>query len=211
MYDSVLKHLVSLSAMTNEPQLSREASLRYSYLKLNVEGKTAPLRRLLDSFTRSKQDSSQWVTSMLDLLGYYQKKKQVDSVEVFYHRIFDYTGERDPDLLNNFAWELVNFTGKYDTALALVSDAVKARPNESNFYDTRALIDTKLHHWPEAVSDATKALNLAAEEDKPFFQKQLDEYLRQMNEEMQKPQGTTTTPPVRPEPAPQIRHKRAPK
>ncbi len=208
MYDSVLKHLVSLSTITSEPELSREAELRYSYLKLNVEGKTAPLRRLLDSFTRSKEDSTQWVKSMLDLVAFYQKKKMPDSVDAFYRRIFHYTGTRDPDLLNDYAWELANFTTKYDSALAFVQQAILAKPNEANYYDTKAVVDAKLHNWAEAVGDATKALNLAAPEDKPYFQKQLDDYLAEMNEEMQKPKEKPTegsAPVQKPAPAPKLK------
>jgi tetratricopeptide (TPR) repeat protein len=181
MYDSVMKHLVVLSNLKSQPKIARRAALKYGYLKLNVEGKSGALRELMATFTKSHEDSTLYYTALLDLLDFYKRRKHIDSVSVFYNRIFAYTGHRDPDLLNDYAWNLTSYSKNWDSALVLINEALRAKPKDADYLDTRALIEFDLKKYDDALTDEGKAIEYAPEADKSAFKSQLEGYQNQIS------------------------------
>jgi tetratricopeptide (TPR) repeat protein len=117
-----------------------------------------------------------------DILAFYQKKKRVDSAASVFEEIIQFTGSRDPDLLNDYAWELANYGRRLDHALELVNEALEHRPDDENFYDTRALIYLLQKKFDLAVADAQKGYDLADEEEKKYFQERMDFYKKRLDE-----------------------------
>jgi tetratricopeptide (TPR) repeat protein len=181
LYDSVMKHLVVLSNLQSQPKIARRAALKYSYLRLNVEGKSGALRELMETFGRTHEDSTLYYTALLDLLDFYKRRKSIDSVAAFYNRIFAYTGQRDPDMLNDYAWNLATYTKSWDSSLVLIDEALRAKPANPDYLDTRALIEFDLKKYDDALADECKAIEYASEADKPAFQTQLDGYQNQIS------------------------------
>jgi len=109
-----------------------------------------------------------------DLLEYYQGRKKIDSIAVYYHNIFSFTGDRDPDLLNNFAWDYANFSKSYDSAMVFVNEAIDKDGKNANYYDTRALVNYDRKEYDAAITDARLALKYSKKEDRDYFKERAE-------------------------------------
>lgn len=181
-YDSVVYHLDVVRQTSALPEMRRQAAIRYAYLRFQVEGNVVPLRRFLYSLNRTGEDSLVFLNGLQDILAFHQKKKRVDSAAAVFEEILQFTGSRDPDLLNEYAWELANYGRRLDYALELVSEALERRPDDENFYDTRALIYLLQKKFDLALADAQKGYELAAEEEKSYFKERVDFYQKRFDE-----------------------------
>jgi tetratricopeptide (TPR) repeat protein len=181
-YDSVVYHLDVIRQTSVLPETRRQATIRHAYLRFQVEGNLVPLRRFLYSLDKKGEDSLLFLNGLQDILMFHQNKKRVDSSAAVFEEILKFTGSRDPDLLNDYAWELANYGRRLDYALELVSEALEHRPDEENFYDTRALIYLLQKKFELAVSDAQKGYDLAEVEEKSYFKERLDFYQKRLDE-----------------------------
>jgi hypothetical protein len=207
MYDSVIRHLDVIRSLKAYPAMAQEAGLKYGYMRLKVEGKVVPLMRELEKLGHTGADSITRVTGLSDIIQFFVAKKRIDSAAKYYQKIFDFTGKRDPDLLNDYAWQLNTYSHLQDSALALVNEAILQNSQEPNYYDTRAKIQFYRNERKLAVEDEKKAYQFAATEDKEWFQKQVDYYVERVNGD---PPEKTLTPKTTPAPAvkePKKRHK----
>lgn len=177
-YDSVLRQLEVLKEMKQYPQVSKQAALRYGYMRMQVEGNLSGIKKVMASLGHSGEDSILNLNILADLLTFYKNHKLYDSAAHYYDAIMAVTGVRDPDFLNEFAWNLASYTTQLDSALMLINEAMAKRPNEPNYYDTRALIHFRRKERTEARKDAELALanSPAGKEDKEYFEAQLKYY-----------------------------------
>jgi tetratricopeptide (TPR) repeat protein len=173
-YDSVLYHLGSLSRNIRYPNEARKAWARYVDLRMRMEGNVIPLDSLIASLGHSRSDSVLHYALLQDKLAFYQRAKKADSVSAMFERIIAFTGVRDPDLLNDYAWNLANETKDWDHALALVNEAIGKNGREPNYYDTRALVSAQLNRFDEAVRDAQTALGYASGNDVAYFKDRVE-------------------------------------
>jgi tetratricopeptide (TPR) repeat protein len=171
-YDSVLKHFASLKANKDFPAIARIASVRYASLRLEVEGAVSPLESLMSSLGSNAEDSVLHLQLIIQLLEHYQKKKKTDSVAMTFKRIMAFTGTRDPELLNDYAWHIANYAVNVDTGLSLINEAIAKDSTNPNFYDTRALVYTRLHRYDDAIRDEETAIRYAEKDDKAYFEQQ---------------------------------------
>src|SRR5207244_4353916 len=118
-YDSLLYHFNFLATdprYGQTPEVMKEAAAQYAYLRFKQEGNISVLKNWLGTLD-PHSDSALVLAGLKDLLEYYQARKKIDSIVLYYDRIFSFSRERDPDLLNNLAWDLANFSTKFDSAL----------------------------------------------------------------------------------------------
>ena len=184
-YDSVLYHLSVLANRKDEPELAQTAALRYAWLRLQVEGTTSPIENFLSTLGKGSKDSALEYSVLRELLKHFEMLKKHDSVSALYERIMKFTGYRDPDLLNDYAWQLVNYSQDTAQAWALINEAMSKKHGDPDYYDTRAMVDGRMHRYAEAVADEDTALTLAAPKDKSYFREQLG-YYKQLKSEAQK-------------------------
>jgi hypothetical protein len=176
-YDSVLYHLEGLSHSKEFPAIARTAELRCAYLRLQVEGNTVPIENFMASLGTGPLDSALHYDLLSRLLDHFEKKKSHDSASLIYERIIAFTNTRDPDLLNDYAWNIASYSKDFDHAFALINEAISKRSNDPNFYDTRALINGRLQHWDDAIHDEETALSyVTKKEDQTYFKQQLGYY-----------------------------------
>ena len=180
-YDSVLYHLQGL-AKVKDPAVAQDAAIRYAYLRLQVEGNSQPLEAFMASLKPHGKDSTIHYELLEKLLDHYKQAKNNDSIAATYERIMAFTGTRDPDLLNDYAWQLANYSKDVAHAFALVNEAIGKNGKDADYYDTRALVDGRMHRVNEAIRDEEPALSLAAKGDKSYFQQQLGYYKKLKNE-----------------------------
>jgi tetratricopeptide (TPR) repeat protein len=95
-------------------------------------------------------------------------------VSAMFERIMAFTSVRDPDLLNDYAWNLANETKDWNHALALVDEAIGKNAREPNYYDTRALVNAQLNRFDEAVHDSQTALRYASGNDVAYFKDRVE-------------------------------------
>ncbi|HZK77008.1 MAG TPA: hypothetical protein VFD13_08885, partial [Candidatus Kapabacteria bacterium] len=138
-YDSVLYHLEGL-AKVKDKSVARNAAIRYAYLRLQVEGNGQPLEAFMASLGAHGEDSTLHYALLEKLLEHYEKSKKNDSVSATYERMMAFTGTRDPDLLNDYAWQLANYSKDVDHAYALVNEAIGKNGQDPDYYDTRAMV-----------------------------------------------------------------------
>ncbi len=181
-YDSVLYHLSVLAKRIDVPVIARAAATRYAWLRLGVEGNTGPIEALIGSLGTSANDSALEYSLLKGLLKHFTMVKKHDSVAAMYERIMAFTGHRDPDLLNEYAWQLANYSQDTSHAWALINEAMAQKHDDPDYYDTRAMIDGRMHHYSEAVQDETTALALAGPKDKTYFEQQLGYYKKLKSE-----------------------------
>lgn len=187
-YDSTIYQLGVISNMKDRPKEASAAAKQYAYLRFSVEGKTAYLKQWIYSLPKKGNDSLEAVQGLHDLLEFYQVRKKIDSIVVGYHNLFDYTGDRDPDVLNNFAWDLTNFSKRWEEALVVINEAISKKPAVSDFYDTRALIHASLQRFDEAIGDEELALHYSLKkEDKKYFIDRIQSYKKQLAASLTKP------------------------
>lgn len=181
-YDSVVYHLDVIRQTSASPEIRRKSTIRHAYLRFQVEGNVVPLRRFIYSLTPVGEDSILYLTGLQDILAFYQARKQVDSSAAVFDEILQFTKSRDPDLLNEFAWELANYGRRLDFALELVNEALERRADDENFYDTRALVYLLQKKYDLAHADAVRALELADQEEKKYFQERADFYKKRFDD-----------------------------
>ncbi|MDP4237548.1 MAG: hypothetical protein Q8919_13980 [Bacteroidota bacterium] len=177
-YDSILYHYDLLArhpGFGQTPQVMKEAAAEYAYLRFKQEGNVAYLKGWLASLDR-RTDSAVIIAGYRDLVEYYQTRKKIDSIATYYNAIFTFTGDRDPDLLNNFAWDLTTFSTKYDSALALSNEAIARDGKNPNYYDTRALVEYYLKDYDGSIADSKLALKYSSKEDKEYFKERAEYY-----------------------------------
>jgi len=178
-YDSVLRQLEVVMNMKDHPDIAREAGLRYSYMRLQVEHNPEPLKSFITTLGHTGEDSLVLYNNYADLLEFYKGAKKLDSAAIYYEKIMELTGKRDPDLLNEYAWNLANYTKRWDKALALINEAIQLKPNDPNFFDTRAFIQFVRKERSAAVKDAERALELTpkdSSDDQKYFEERLKYY-----------------------------------
>jgi hypothetical protein len=176
-YDSLLYHLHLLAtdeSYSKTAAAKKEAAAQYAYLRFKQEGNIPVLKDWIGSLDRHS-DSAVIVAGLKDILEYYQTRKKIDSISVYYNNIFTFTGKREPDLLNNYAWDLANFSQQWDQALQIVDEAITKDSKNPNYYDTRAFINYSKKEYASAVTDAKNALKYGSE-DKTYFKERLDFY-----------------------------------
>ncbi len=189
-YDSVMYQLNVISKMTAHPAEAREATQQYAYLKMNVEGKTQYLKQWIVSLPKMGDDSLEALQGIHDLLEFYQSRKKADSLAVIYEQLFAYTGVRDPEVINNYAWDIATYSKEWDKALMLINEALAAKPANPDFYDTRAQIQYSLKKYSEAIEDEARAMKLAPKkEDKDFFLERLEYYKRELKKSQESDQS----------------------
>ncbi len=175
-YDSVLYHLEGLAHTKEFPDIARAAELRYAYLRLKVEGNTVPIENFMASLGKGEQDSSLHYDLLNRLLDHFEKTKKHDSAAAMYDRIMAFTGVRDPDLLNDYAWNLASYSKDFQHAFALVNEAISKKSNDPDYYDTRALVNGRLHRFDDAIHDEETAVRYAPKDDHSYFDQQLGYY-----------------------------------
>jgi tetratricopeptide (TPR) repeat protein len=200
-YDSVLYHLEGLSHSRDFPDIARAAELRYAYLRLQIEGNTAPIEKFMASLGTGVQDSLLHYDLLSRLLDHFERKKLHDSASILYERIMAFTNTRDPDLLNDYAWNLASYGKDFDRALALINEAISKKKDDANFYDTRALVNGRLKRWDDAIHDEETAVSYAPKDDATYFTQQLKYYHtlkidaeKAAIEKAAHPEGTDVTP-----------------
>ncbi len=187
-YDSAVYQLGVISEMKDRPKEARSAAKQYAYLRFTVEGKPAYLKHWIYALPKKREDSLEAVQGLHDLLEFYQARKKIDSIVVGYNNLFEYTGDRDPDVLNNFAWDLANFSKRWDEALMIINEAIAKKPKVSDFYDTRGLINASLQRFDDAIHDEEMALQYALKkEDKKYFVDRIRSYKKQLAASLTKP------------------------
>jgi hypothetical protein len=175
-YDSIIYHYELLATNPNfgqTPLVMKQAAAEYAYFRFKQEGNVLALKTWLYSLDQHA-DSAIIVAGLKDLLEFYQGRKKVDSVAVYYENIFSFTNERDPDLLNNYAWDITNYSTRYDTALRLVNEAITKDSKNPNYYDTRALIDYDRKEYDAAIADAKLARKYSGKKDKAYFKERVE-------------------------------------
>ncbi len=175
-YDSVLYHLSVLAARKDMPELAKTSALRYAWLRLQVEGKTAPIEHFISTLGRDPKDSSLHYEILQRLLDHFKHYKMNDSISSMYERIMAFTGQRDPDLLNDYAWQIGNYSKDMDHAYALINEAISKKAHDPDYYDTRALIDGRMQRYDAAILDEDTALHYAEPNDRSYFEGQLRDY-----------------------------------
>ena len=189
-YDSILYHYDLLAHNPNfgqTPQVMKEGAAEYAYLRFKQEGNVFELKKWLATLDRHS-DSTLILAGLKDVLEYYQGRKRIDSMAASYHNIFSFTGERDPDLLNNFAWDYANFSKSYDSAMVYVNEAIAKDSKNANYYDTRALINYDQKDYDAAIRDAKLALKYSKKDDKEYFKERVEYF------EKEKKKITTEVP-----------------
>lgn len=180
-YDSVVYQLGVIAQMHNFGPESRDAAKQYAYLRMNVEGQNQYLRTWIAALGKTKQDSLDALQGLRDLLEFYQARKKIDSVAASYDHIFEFTGVRDPETLNNYAWDLATHSKRWDEALSLVDEAIAAKPKSADFYDTRALIYWSKQDFQDAVRDSEESLKYAkTKDDRAYFSDRVNFYTEQL-------------------------------
>jgi hypothetical protein len=175
-YDSVLYHLEGLSHSKDFPGIARTAELRYAYLRLQVEGNTVPIEQFMASLGNGGADSALHYDLLTRLLDHFEKKKSHDSISAIYERMMAFTNTREPDLLNDYAWNLANYSKDFDHAMALVNEAISKKKNDPNYYDTRALVNGRMGRMDDAIHDEETAVSFASKDDQSYFKEQLGYY-----------------------------------
>jgi tetratricopeptide (TPR) repeat protein len=173
MYDSVIYHLESLQSV-RDSSVARGARIRYSILRLQIEGVTAPIRSLIASLGHNGADSVMHYEALQQILQTFQKRKLVDSVNAVYEELLAFTGDRAATLLNDYAWFLAGYTKDRARALALVDEALVKQPDDADFLDTRALILGQLGRFDEAIRTEQRAYDLAPQSDKAAFKESIE-------------------------------------
>ena len=179
-YDSTIRHLSVVAEHKEHPAIAKEARKRLAFMRFETERKPSYLTNWITTLSHSSEDSSEAVNAMFEILSLYQAMKKVDSMAVWYEHVMTFTKERDPDLLNNFAWDLVHFSTHYDSALAIANEAIEKKSTEPNYFDTRALIYSMKKNYDAAIADAKQAQLLKPEDE--YFRDRVEFYERMKKE-----------------------------
>ncbi len=187
-YDSVLYHLEGLADQKDAPSVARGAALRYAYLRLQVEGNTEPIEHFISTLGMNPTDSALHYELLDRLREHYEKIKKHDTTNMMIDRMIEFTGYRDPDLLNDMAWNIASYGKDYDSASRLINEAIVKKSNDPDYYDTRALVNGRLHKWDEAIRDEETAVTYATGDNQSYFSEQL-KYYKKLKEEIEKKAG----------------------
>jgi hypothetical protein len=182
-YDSVMYHLEVLRRLGGTPDQMLGTALKYADLKLHVEGDTKPLDSLMATLGPHGRDSALHYDLLTWKLKFYQGGKRSDSISAMFDRILAFTGVRDPEMLNEYAWHLAAYNRSLDKALGMVNEAIASDTHNPNYYDTRARIYFRQKNLAGAIGDEETALQYAAGEDKKYFEDQINQYREQSKAE----------------------------
>ncbi|MEI8134047.1 MAG: hypothetical protein WCH46_03080 [bacterium] len=174
-YDSITYHyklLATDSSFGQTPEMMKNAAAQYAYIRFKQEGNVNILKQWIFSLDKS-HDSALIVAGIKDILEHYQNRKKIDSIGVYYEKLFSFTNYRDPDYLNNYAWDLANFSIKYDEALRIVNEAITQMPKNASYYDTRALVYAMKKDFAPAIADAETALKFSDAQDLNYFKERV--------------------------------------
>ncbi|HEY3875504.1 MAG TPA: hypothetical protein VGM92_08495, partial [Candidatus Kapabacteria bacterium] len=184
-YDSVLYHLEGLANQKSFPTVARGAGLRYAYLRLQVEGNTEPLEEYMTTLGSDPTDSALHYELLDRLREHFEKIKKADSTNAIIEEMMAFTGFRDPDFLNDLAWNIASYGKNYDSAARLINEAIGKKADDPDYYDTRALVNGRLHKMADAIRDEETAVSYASGDNQTYFAEQL-KYYKQLKEEMEK-------------------------
>lgn len=188
VYDSTVRHLSVVAEDKQYEALAKESRKRLAEMRFYTERRPKYLAAWLTTVSKTDvQDSVDMLNAHYAIIEFWQREKETDSLDVWYNKIFTFLGERDADLLNNFAWDLVSYSLKYDSAMSLITEAIAKNPNEPNYYDTKALIHYKKYEGALAVEASEKALSLAPKDDNAYFADRVRFYKKEREfEELEK-------------------------
>jgi tetratricopeptide (TPR) repeat protein len=193
-FDSVVRHLDGIRLDATHPADARRAWTREADLRLNVQGTTTLIESLMASLGTHGADSDLHYSLLVEVLDHYKKRKKADSVAATYERIMSFLGTRDPDLLNEEAWYLASNSSESERAIALVNEAIAARPKSPDFLDTRALAESNLQKFDEAIEDEKAAFKVAPKKDKSYFNSQIRRYKDLKKKSLDEQKEDTTHP-----------------
>lgn len=188
IYDSTVRHLSVVAEDKQYAALAKESRKRLAEMRFGMEKNPKYLVKWLTTLSKTdKKDSLEGLDAYYAILQFWQQAKKVDSLSVWYEKLFAYTGTRDADLLNNYAWDVVSYSTRYDSAMKLIAEAIALNPNEPNYYDTKALIHFKKYEGKLAVEASEMALALAPKEDNAYFADRVRFYKKEFEfEELEK-------------------------
>lgn len=170
VYDSTIRHLSVVAEDKQYAALAKESRKSLAEMRFATERDPKYLAKWITTVSKTnKQDSVDMLNAHYAILEFWQREKKADSLRVWYEKVFVFTGVREPDLLNNYAWDMVSYSTKYDTAMAIIKEAISKDPNQPNYYDTKALIHYKKYEGKLALEASEMALALAPKEDNAYF------------------------------------------
>jgi tetratricopeptide (TPR) repeat protein len=108
-----------------------------------------------------------------------------------FRRIMAFTGTRDPELLNDYAWHIANYSRDVDSALSMIDEAIGKDSTNANFYDTRAMVYSRLQRYDDAIRDEETAKKYAEKDDKGYFEQQETGYKNLKAEAENPPKAAT--------------------
>lgn len=174
--DSILWHLSALAKSSSDPGLSKLAAKEHAFMQFQMTSSPRYIDEWITSLD-ARRDSLEIFNALSTLLEFHQRTKRVDNITAMYERIFAFTGEKDPDLLNNLAWDLANFSTRYDSAMTYVNDAITKDGTNPSYYDTRALIHFLQEDFDSAAKDTRRAMELSTtSEDKAYYKERAEFY-----------------------------------
>ncbi|MCB2198056.1 tetratricopeptide repeat protein [bacterium] len=105
------------------------------------------------------QVEPQNVDHLVNLGFVYHDRKLWDKAEEVYRRAYEIAPE-DPQVLNNFAYMLVEAGRHYEEALDFVTTALEAEPDNASYLDTKGWILHKMNRSDEGLLFLQRALQL---------------------------------------------------
>jgi tetratricopeptide (TPR) repeat protein len=174
-YDSVIRHLNVIMRDKKHAIDARRAWLQLGIMRMQVEGVTLPLKVFIGTLSHAHGEDTLGYGLIQELIKFYETKRQPDSVIAMYEKYYAFRGAREADMLNEEAWYLANKSSNMDAALKLIDEAIAQDPQNPNYLDTRAIVETHLERYDDAILDEEKALMLAPKSDKEDFKKQLQQ------------------------------------
>lgn len=188
VYDSTVRHLSVVAEDKQYGALAKESGKRLAEMRFSTERNPKYLAKWITTVSKNnRQDSIDILNAHYAILEHWQREKKVDSLIVWYEKVFSFVGAREADLLNNYAWDVVSYSTKYDTAMALVMEALALDRNQANYYDTKALIHFKKYEGKLAVEASEMALALAPKEENAYFTDRVRFYKKEFEfEELEK-------------------------
>ncbi|HEY6172301.1 MAG TPA: hypothetical protein VIX80_08595 [Candidatus Kapabacteria bacterium] len=188
VYDSTIRHLGVVAEDKQYEALAKESRKSLAEMRFSTERNPKYLAKWITTVSKKdKADSLDMLNAHYAILEFWQREKKADSLIVWYEKVFAFTGVREADLLNNYAWDVVSYSTKYDTAMALIKEAISKDPDEPNYYDTKALIHFKKYEGKLAVEASEMALALAPSGENAYFADRVRYYKKEFEfEELEK-------------------------
>lgn len=188
IYDSTVRHLSVVAEDKQYAALAKESRKRLAEMRFSTEKNPKYLAAWLTTISKKDvQDSVDGLNAHYAILEFWQRAKKIDSLGLWYEKTLKYIGHREADLLNNYAWDVVHFSTRYDSAMQIIDEAIAQNPTEPNYYDTKALIYYKKYETKKAIEAAEKALSLAPKDENAYFEDRVRYYKKEFEfEELEK-------------------------